>query len=242
MHPHLRLLLLAAGTACSNNDRECAEGLSEVERLLDVGKLHEGSVIAAKLWKEDDCRGERAAKLQHRIRVEIERRKRAETLALLNAGRERQKKEAEAQLDDFLSWVEANKTKPDFLDGDRECYEGDDPQAGYCMVAASLEMRRAEWLVRDPRRVIFSSEGLPTAVRPSCASLGAKKIRKWQWKDIGVHYHCRFPPNAPRLANMHFWVKHAPRNTFVAAFTDEYLIDPPFDFHETLKTQGVTIW
>src|SRR5690606_7558244 len=137
-------------------------------------------------------------------------------------------------------WVNTRRETPQEAEGTTECYATSDPEAGYCTTAVASGNRRVSWRKSNPKDVQFASEKFQNLLRFSCGAFDAVQVRKWNVRNVGVHYHCIFPAGS-ELSGLHLWIKNAPLGTYLSVFSEEYLNDPPYDFDVTLKKQGTTL-
>ena len=152
---------------------------------------------------------------------------------------------ARMELDAFLKFATSQRDQPGKGLERRECYSGDDPDAGFCEAAWTTKnhIMTAKWWREDKSALRIDSSGL-SRVPFACTDLhpSAIVVRKWRWDlgQVGEKIQTRCQINEGTFAGFEALIQYAPFNTYVSLFSVNYLQRHKHLLH-TLLTQGTTL-
>jgi hypothetical protein len=237
MRPIAFVLVAVVATALSLGckSRECETVAAQAQEHMSQGRLDQARVLVR--MASDGCSSSPMYSAARDALAAAEKRDAEEQAAAALKEETEAIKDRSARVAAFLDWVAVHMAAPDKVGNDTECYKPSDPEAGYCETSVTVgnALRTVTWRKGQLGKFSFASEVLPKrGPELRCRSIGATEVRHWRW-STALLSHCRLGPS------LHVWIKNAELGLYLRVFSDAYLDGAPYDFEETLRTQGETL-
>jgi hypothetical protein len=150
----------------------------------------------------------------------------------------------------FIKWIADRGGKLPAVENE-DCYGPDDPESGWCSAAAKEsggdeQHISVRWLKADPTAIQFSTSSVfegDTEVR--CESIGASKIRRWQWNrslkgNPLLFSHCKMPQGPLAQSGWHILIKKVDQGSWILVSSDGFLQRHKNTLHDW-ETAGTTM-